>query len=136
MLMLFFALCVGGAFIMKKNPWWERLLIVGSAIPIAVVANITRLTLIAVFSEIVSKWPTYLLSTEQAAKWPGNVTETWAHDLPGLLMMPVGMILLWIEWMLFSKLFIKEPEDRIVGIRGMSRGLLPMAVPPREGKKP
>jgi exosortase len=136
MLMLFFALCVGGAFLMTKKEWWERLLIVVSAIPIAVIANVCRLTMIALFSELVSKWPNYLLSAKLAEKWPNNVTETWAHDYPGYLMMPVGMLLLWIEWTLFSKLFIEESTERNATFRGVTRGLLPMAVPPREGKKP
>jgi exosortase len=143
MLMLFFALCVGGAFLMKKSPWWERLLIVVSAIPIAVVANITRLTLIAVFSEAVSNWPSLLnlfplrlLNDIASPVWPHDVTKTWAHNLPGYLMMPIGMLLLVIEWTLFSKLFIEEPADRAVAVRGTTRGLLPMAVPPREVKRP
>jgi exosortase len=136
MLMLFFALCAGGAFLMTKKPWWERLLIVVSAIPIAVIANVSRLTMIALFSELVAKWPNQLLSAKLAVNWPNNVTETWAHDLPGLLMMPVGMLLLWLEWMLFSKLMIESPEDRAVALRGTTRGLLPMAAPPRESKRP
>ena len=160
MLMLFFALCVGAAFIMKNRepsdglqdsigsipvvgPFfallianWERWLMVVSAIPIAVVANVVRLTLIALFSELVSQYPTYLLSAKAAENWPSNVTETWAHDVPGLLMMPVGMILLWIEWLLLSKLFLDEPTDRAVAVRGTTRTLLPMAAAPQAGKRP
>ncbi|MCC6126731.1 MAG: exosortase/archaeosortase family protein [Pirellulales bacterium] len=145
MLMLFFALCVGGAFLMKKNPWWERLLIVASAIPIAVAANVVRLTLIALFSEMVSKWPSLLdlslwhtlkLNEIALPNWPADVTKTWVHNLPGLLMMPVGMVLLLLEWTLLSRLFIEEPADRTASIRGTTRGLLPMAPAPRGSKRP
>jgi exosortase len=125
MLMLFFALCVGAAFLMTKKPLWERLLIVASAIPIAIVANVVRLTLTAIFAEIVSKWPHLLLSAEAAKVWPAKFTETWAHDLPGLFMMPVGLLLLWIEWALLSKLFIEESADRAVAIRASHPGAHP-----------
>jgi exosortase len=136
MLMLFFALCVGGAFLMKKSPLWERIVIVVSAIPIAVAANVIRLTLIAVFSQLVSSKPTFWLSAAQAAEWPKNLTTTWPHDVPGLLMMPVGMALLLLEWTLLSRLFIEEPADRTAAIRGTTRGLLSMAPAPRGSKQP
>jgi exosortase len=139
MLMLFFALCTGAAFILKKNEWWERVGIVVSAIPIAVIANITRLTLIAMFCSAVSKWP-YLLQLvhgeDAVAKWPSNLVGTWPHDLPGLLMMPIGMLLLFLEWVLYTKLFVEEPADKTVALRGATRGLLPMAPGPRTDKKP
>jgi exosortase len=158
MLMLFFALCLGWAFLMKnREPSdklqeifspipvlgplfamicanWERWLIVLSSIPIAVAANVLRLTLIAVFTKLVLTWPNYLLSAELLKNWPNNVTETWAHDLPGYLMMPIGMILLSIEWILISKLFMEVPAERTASIRG-TQGLLPMAPSPRKGKQ-
>ena len=51
MLMLFFTLCVGAAFIMRK-PIWERILIVVSAPPIAVISNVFRITLTAILFEM------------------------------------------------------------------------------------
>jgi exosortase len=143
MLMLFFALCVGASFLMTKKQWWERLLIVASAIPIAVAANVVRLTLIALFSQLVSTWPSLvnvfllnLLNDKSSPVWPDDVRFTWVHNLPGYLMMPIGMLFLWLEWTLYTKLFVEEPEDRNAGFRTVTRGLLPMAVPPREGKQP
>jgi exosortase/archaeosortase family protein len=158
MLMLFFAICVGGAFVMKnRKPTegvedffgsipvigpllalnianWERWVIMISSIPIAIVANVFRLTMTAIFAEIVGKWPNQLLSEEAAKLWPGNFTQTWAHDLPGLMMMPAGLILLWIEWTLLTKLFIEESSDRAAAIRGTARGLLPMSASPQADK--
>lgn len=143
MLMLFFALCVGAALLMTKKQWWERALIVVSAIPIAVAANVIRLTLIALFSQLVSTWPSlvnvFLLNLMNTCKssppaWPEDVTTTWVHNLPGFMMMPIGMLLLWLEWTLYTKLFVEEPEGRTTTFRTVTRGLLPMAVPPREGK--
>jgi exosortase/archaeosortase family protein len=136
MLMLFFAICVGGSFLMTKRAWWERLLVVLTAIPIAIIANVFRLSLTAIFAELISKWPNTLLSVEMAKQWPTNFTQTWGHDLPGLLMMPMGLILLWIEWTLLSKLIVNEPEGHAVSLRGTARGLLPMAPMPRQNKQP
>jgi exosortase len=145
MLTLFFALCVGGAFLMTKKAWWERLLIVVSAIPIAIVANISRLTLTAIFCETVAKWP-FLVDafplrlmhekSDVPLVFPTNVSQMWMHNFPGLLMMPIGMLLLLIEWTLFTKLFLEEPADRTMSVRGTTRGLLPMAASPRQGKRP
>jgi exosortase len=143
MLMLSFTLCVGGAFLMTKKAWWERLLIVVSAIPIAIVANISRLTLTAIFCQMVTKWPGLadafplrLMNEKSDLVWPHDVTSYWVHNLPGLLMMPIGMILLLIEWTLFTKLFLEEPADRTMSVRGTTRGLLPMAASPQQGKRP
>jgi exosortase len=95
MLMLFFAVCVGAAFLLRRA-WWENVIIVASAIPIAVAANILRITVTAVLHEWVdTEWADYLF-----------------HDLAGLMMMPVGILLLWGELWLLSKLVVDPGEDR------------------------
>jgi exosortase/archaeosortase family protein len=114
MLMLFFTLCVGTAFIMRK-PIWERVLIVVSAPPIAVISNVFRITLTAVLFEIAHQWPS-VMSKETADKV--------FHDFAGLLMMPVALLLLWGEMALISKLLVQPLTDRTLVIRETSRGLL------------
>jgi len=95
MLMLFFAVCIGAALILRR-PWWERLIMVASAIPIAVTANVIRITVTAVMHEMVdAEWADYLF-----------------HDLAGLLMMPIGILLLWTELWLLGKLVLDAGEDR------------------------
>ena len=47
MMMMFFAMCIGAAFVVKK-PLWEKLLIVASAAPIAVLGNVARIVVTAV----------------------------------------------------------------------------------------
>ena len=51
MMMMFVAMCVGAAFLVRK-PLWEKLLIVASAIPIAVLGNVMRIVVTAIGSEI------------------------------------------------------------------------------------
>ncbi|MCD4727850.1 MAG: exosortase/archaeosortase family protein [Pirellulales bacterium] len=102
MMMLFFAICVGMAFLSKK-PLWERLFLVASAIPIAVVSNATRIVLTAVLCKVAFHWPS-IISVDTAFKF--------MHDMAGYLMMPIGLILLWIEIYLLSKLLIMPLPER------------------------
>lgn len=112
MMMLFFAICVGGAFIMRK-PLWERLLIVASAAPIAVLSNVLRIVLTAILYEAASQWPALI------------DLETWGkaiHDWAGFLMMPIGLLLLLAETTLLAKLLVDPMEDRPLVIGGTLSG--------------
>jgi len=102
MMMLFFAICVAAAFLMKK-PLWERLLIVASAPPIAVVANVFRIVMTGVIYELVGRWSS-TIDVDQV--------EHIIHDWAGFLMMPVGLALLLAETWLLSKLLVAPPPDR------------------------
>lgn len=125
MLMLFFTLCVGAAFIMRK-PIWERLLIVVSAPPIAVLSNVFRITLTAILFEIAHQWPT-VMSRETADKV--------FHDFAGLLMMPLALLILWVEMALISKLMVQPLTDRTLVVRETSRGLMGMGRKPEREKR-
>jgi exosortase len=102
MMMLFCAICIGAALIVRK-PLWERLLIVASAAPIAVISNVIRIVLTGVVTEIARAWPS-LITYENAMHY----THNWA----GYLMMPIGLLLLLGEMWLLSKLLIPPPPDR------------------------
>ena len=99
MMMLFFAICVGAAFLMQK-PLWERLLIVASALPIAVIANVFRIVMTGVIYEVVGRWFS-AVDVDQV--------EHIIHDWAGFLMMPVGLALLLAETWLLSKLLVAPP---------------------------
>ncbi|NLF10012.1 MAG: exosortase/archaeosortase family protein [Pirellulaceae bacterium] len=102
MLMLFFAICVAMAFLSKK-PIWERLFIVASAVPIAVIANTIRIVLTAVLCMVAFRWPS-LMTVDTAFNF--------MHDAAGYMMMPIGLLLLWLEMYLLSKLLIYPMMDR------------------------
>jgi exosortase len=125
MLMLFFTLCVGAAFIMRK-PVWERVLIVVSAPPIAVLANVFRITLTAVLFEMAHQWPS-VVSKEFADKV--------FHDFAGLLMMPVALLILLGEMALMSRLMVQPITDRTLVVREASRGLMGMGMGMKMGQK-
>lgn len=102
MMMLFFAICAGAALVIRK-PLWERLVILFSAIPIAVLANVIRISLTAILCEIAHTWPS-VISMETA--------DAFFHDMAGLLMMPVALLILWAEMYLISKLMVEPLPDR------------------------
>lgn len=85
-----------------SKPLWERILIFVSAIPIAIAVNALRIT-----------------STGMAYAWVGEDSD-WVHyvfhDNAGLMMMPLAMVLLYLEIALLGMLFIEEdapaPADK------------------------
>jgi exosortase len=102
MMMLFFAICIGAAFV-SRRPLWERLVMVGSAAPIAVMSNVARIVMTAVAYEIASRWPS-VIDLETSGER--------IHDWAGYLMMPIGLLLLLTEMWLLSKLLITSLHDR------------------------
>ena len=99
MMTSFFALATGMALVIER-PNWEKCLIILSAPMIAIVSNVLRISATAI---------AYEFGNEKMA-------ELIFHDLAGWLMMPVGLLLLWGELFLFSKLFQKQ-EKKIYFVR-------------------
>lgn len=111
MLMLFFAVCVGAAMILRR-PLWERAVMIFSAVPIAIVANVARLTATAILYNI----------------GMSDVVEERIHDGVGFLMMPLGIVLLWAEMSLLWKLLLAPISDRPISLGPAFAG----GIPPRE----
>lgn len=114
MMMLFFAVCVGAAFVMRR-PLWERIVAVASAVPIAILANVVRVSVTAGCHRFVSP------------QWGEQV-----HDAAGLFMMPLGLLMLLAEMTLLDKLFI-EAEEKGPLAWGGSAGSGPRPVSRRGG---
>lgn len=96
MLMLFVAVCVGAAIVMTDRPPWERWLVVVSAFPIAIVANVLRITITGFLCETAGK----------------ELAQQVFHGLAGLIMMPLAVVLLWIElWIISFFYYPSEEED-------------------------
>jgi exosortase len=106
MLMLFFAICVGASFVMRR-PLWQKIVVLLSAIPFAVVANVSRITATGLVQEIFALSPDAI---DEAHKWAGVV-----------IMMPLGLLLLWGELAILGNLFIEPPSDYSVAL-GQSLG--------------
>ena len=95
MLVTFFALATAMAMIVQES-LTHRLILVGSAAVIAVLANVIRIT-----------------ATGLAYHWSGResaVAQMIYHDLAGWLMMPMALGMLWLELKLLANLFIEVPD--------------------------
>ncbi len=103
MMMLFFAICVAAAFMATHKPLWERILIVASAPPIAVMSNVFRIVATAAIYEFVGRWSSAI---------DVDRVEQIIHDWAGFLMMPVGLLLLLVEMSLLTRLLIAPPPAR------------------------
>ncbi len=95
MFIIFFCLSTAIALLAQRN-LLERIFIVLSAAPIAIMCNVVRIT---------STGVAYQLVGEESA----NLIY---HDLAGWLMMPLALLLLWGELCLMSALFIEEEPMR------------------------
>lgn len=80
MLVTFFALATGVAILVRRH-WAIRVLLVLSAVPIAVAANVARITATGVLAEASHD----------------DLSRAVFHDLAGWLMMPLGLTLLLAE---------------------------------------
>ena len=94
MLMLFVAVGTGAALIVPR-PAWERVVLILSSAPIAVIANVTRISVTGVLYETAGP------------EWG----ELVFHNLAGYFMMPLAGVLLWMEMGLMSMLFRPPTPD-------------------------
>ncbi len=100
MVITFIALSVGLAMVVER-PVLDRIMLVFSAIPVALLANIARITLTGVLHETVS----------------GSIADHFYHDLAGWVMIPFAMLLYWCEiWMLTHILNDTEAVPVPVGL--------------------
>lgn len=93
MMMVFFALSVGLAITLER-PVWQRLVIAVSAVPIALITNITR---------IIATGLLYVWGYDELA-------EDVFHDFAGWLMPLMGLTLLWLEMWYLDHLFIVDEK--------------------------
>jgi exosortase len=92
MLMIFFAMSTAVALMLRK-PLWERIVVCVSAIPIALITNLLRITVTGLLHESVGK----------------EIADAVFHDLAGWLMMPVALAFLGLELKLLKHLLIEPP---------------------------
>jgi exosortase len=91
MLMTFFALSTAVALVIERRRS-DKLAIIASAIPIALIANIARIT-----ASGMVYWT-----------W-GEDAGSFLHDWAGWLMMPLALALLWLELRFLDRLLTEGP---------------------------
>ncbi len=107
-MLLSFVTLVVATVLLVPRPWPERIVLLVSAVPIAVISNILRIAITAVAYR----------------SFGAKVAETYAHDYAGYAMMPVALAMVWLELKVCSRLFVEvENVDPAAIIRrraGMS----------------
>jgi exosortase len=110
MLTIFIALAVA-IVMLGEFAWYERLVILASSIPIALVVNAIRITLTGAM---------YTVNPELA--------EKIFHDWAGYFMMPLALAMLWMVQQLLAALFVEEEAAATVPLAPAS-GMLVGAGP-------
>lgn len=92
---IFGAMSVALAMIINR-PWWDRVVILVMAIPVALATNIIRI----VITSLLYAW------------FPDNKNiQHLSHDWAGLAMMPIALGFLWVELTLLNMLSVPEEAD-------------------------
>jgi exosortase len=97
LMMLFTAVCVAAALVVRDIP--EKVLILVSAIPATIAANVIRITITGILQE--------LGNTELA--------NAMFHDLVGFIMLPVAVLLIWGEIALLRYVLVPKGGATPVG---------------------
>jgi len=92
---IFLALSVAIVLLVKRT-WWENLVILLSAVPIALTVNVARITVTGILYRVASS----------------ELAERVFHDWAGYRMMPMALGLLWLELVILSHLFY-EVDDTV-----------------------
>jgi exosortase len=95
MLVVFFALATAVAMVARR-PLLDRLLVLASAVPIALLANIARITATGILHEFADS----------------ATANAFFHDVAGWFMMPLALILLGIELKVLAALLPVVPVEQ------------------------
>ncbi len=105
MVITFIALSVGTALVVDRPPF-DRIALVLSAIPVALLANIARIALTGVLHETIG----------------GQIADKFYHDLAGWVMIPFALVVYWCEIWMFSHILVEAEKTAVlVGIVNGSR---------------
>ena len=110
MLVAFACYATAAAMVMEGRGPIARSLILLSAVPLALLANITRITATGLVHSTLG----------------GGAADLVFHDLAGWLMMPLALALLWGELALLGALIVKREESSLAS--SLKHGLAPAAV--------
>lgn len=111
MLMIFFALSTAVAILIKR-PIWEKLFVFLSAVPIALIANVLRITATGIMLYALEDYELYLgIGGMQLLDMTGTeFANSFFHDWAGWLMMPIALVLLWLELAILRRIVVIEDD--------------------------
>ena len=106
MLLSFVTLITATVILIRNRPPWERVVLLLSTIPIALISNIIRISITA--------WAYYQIGPDAVIfpRWSpvfrGWTVERFVHDTAGWAMMPIALALVFLELKAFGWLFVEE----------------------------
>jgi exosortase len=95
MLLMFLAYSTAASLVIRR-PAFDRILVILSAVPIAIAANVTRIVVTGALQVTVGK----------------ELAGIVYHDLAGWLMMPLALATLWAELWLLANLLVAYPDEQ------------------------
>jgi exosortase len=90
MLITFVALSTAAALVVKR-PMLDKIVLVASSVPVALLANIIRISATGILHDKVG----------------GHAADTFYHDAAGWVMIPLALILYWLEIWVLSHILIE-----------------------------
>jgi exosortase/archaeosortase family protein len=105
-MLLSFVTLIAAVVILVPRPALERVILMCSAVPIALVSNILRIAATALCYHHLGQ----------------EAGERVAHDLAGWAMMPVALVLVWLELLVLSWLFVDVEEYDAANLIRKGRG--------------
>lgn len=112
-MLLSFATLITATAILCKRPLLDKVILMLSIVPIAIFSNIIRITLTAFFFQM----PEFV---EKFSKILGWEPDDFTHDGAGYLMMPLALVLIFIELKALDFLLVPDDveggDERLAGI--------------------
>jgi exosortase len=102
MLLTFAAVSTAVAVVIRRA-LLDRLLVVASAVPISLLANVARITATGVLYQTAGS----------------QVARAFFHDFAGWLMMPLAVGLLWVELWVLSRLLVERGPETPLAVAGL-----------------
>jgi len=95
----------GLVVLLVKRAWWEKIIILVSSLPIALLCNTTRLTITAIAFTVLN----------------GEHWEKIFHDFGGYVMMPLALVMIVAELWLLIKLTTPPTEEQTIIVTRQNR---------------
>ncbi len=109
MLTIFGAMVIALVLLIER-PWWDKLILLLSALPIALMTNIIRITVTAL-----------LFLAVRGTSWEEPLHEQ-IHDVAGYAMIFIAGGIMWMEYKVLSWVFVEERDDAAHAVGIMGRG--------------
>jgi len=88
----------GLVILLVKRHWWEKLIVLFSSLPIALLCNTVRLAITAVAFTVLK----------------GEYWEKIFHDFGGYAMMPLALVVIVLELWFLTEITTAPPEKQVV----------------------